>query len=189
MRYPDLMIDIETLGTAPGSVITEVAVVGFDRASPAEPVTLFFLSPSIKQQSRLDMTIDADTVAWWTRQPAGAFVAQLSAPQTALTEFCDAFDAVFALDGGGPRVWAFSPNFDCVLIEDMYRRLDRRVPWGHRQPRDLRTLADCARVEKLSEVLLPPANAHRADVDARYQASCAQALWHRLHGLRSQVAA
>jgi hypothetical protein len=184
MRYPDLMIDIETLGTAPGSVITQVAVVGFDRTSPVPPRTLFFLSPSIKQQSALGMTIDADTVAWWAKRPSGALAEQLSASQTPLDEFCECFDAIFRLDGGGSRVWAFSPNFDCVLIEALYQRLGRQIPWGHRQPRDLRTLADCAGVEKLSEIVPYPENAHRADVDAQYQACCVQALWHELRGIK-----
>ncbi|POO54357.1 hypothetical protein CPJ18_02345 [Agrobacterium rosae] len=60
----DLMIDIETLGTAPGSVILSVGAVTFN-AETGEFGEGFYAA--VEPQSAVDMglTIDVSTLKWW----------------------------------------------------------------------------------------------------------------------------
>jgi hypothetical protein len=61
------MIDIETLGLEPGSVILSIGAVAFgmDR-KPDMPMKEFYVELDTKQPQRV---VDLDTVKWWMDQP------------------------------------------------------------------------------------------------------------------------
>lgn len=167
-----IMLDIETLGTRPGSVILQVAAVKFDPITGAVGDS-FCSSVPTSQQHRRGATRDEATNDWWLDDPErSAILQRITCPFGEVTVVLNAL-ANFVVDSNPPRLWASSPNFDMVLLEDLYRRFSVSVPWTYRQFRDLRTLIDLVGAERYSDILPAPEGAHDALVDARYQAQVA----------------
>ena len=64
------MIDLETLGVNPDSVLMTIGAVKFNPFSQAEPHAPLYLRCDIEEQSTtLGRTIDDNTLAWWGKQP------------------------------------------------------------------------------------------------------------------------
>lgn len=126
------MVDIETLGLAPGSIILTLAAVEF---TASEHSILFDASIAVGASLKAGLTIEPGIVAWhidhgtfrsWQRREAYA-------------DLRDALDQLFARLTHEDVLWANSPNFDIVMIEAAARRVDLQWPWSHRNLRDLRT--------------------------------------------------
>lgn len=174
-----LMLDIETLGTAPGSVIIEIAAVPFNfgkttRIEDADKVIRVF--PDIAAQLQLGMTIDPGTVQWWTSDPQRLqlFAASMNQPVRLPLDYVANF-----LNDAWQRwacvaLWANSPSFDVVLLEDLYRRVNVKPAWAYHQTRDLRTLIWATGHERSRELVPAPALQHDALADCRYQIQVAQ---------------
>lgn len=172
--YSDLMLDLETLGTNPGCVITQIGVAAFDAAKPApegiDTAKLIHVAP----QSCLDfgMHVSWDTIAWWLTQNEEARIAMASkSPRWSLPDALKTLDEwVIHYCNNGFRIWGNGSNFDVVLIEDAYRRVKRQVPWAFRNIRDMRTIVDLCP----PDLKVQPEIAHNAAADAKAQALIVQ---------------
>lgn len=174
-----LMVDIETLGTRPGSVILSIGAVVFDpRGNSVGPT--FYVNVDAKSCGALGMTCDESTVRWWEQpenQKARKRIEKSPKPisiTAALTTFME-FYRLYKCDG----IWGHGSCFDVVLIEDALRRLGVTVfPWDFRSVRDTRTLFD------VSDTLLPRDEKlypkHEALADAKFQAFSVQHVYRRL---------
>lgn len=173
-QFSDLMIDLETLGTAPGSVITQIGLCAFNpRGSSSAAVReiqheLIHVNP----QSCLDlgMTVSWSTIQWWLQQDEAA---RMTMARPAV--FCGLPDALEQLDqfiirsmAMGFFVWGNGSGFDVTLIEVAYRACNRAVPWSYRNVRDQRTLVKLAPCAALQ--FPKPDVAHDARADAIAQA-------------------
>lgn len=159
----DLMIDIETLGTAPGSVILSIGAIEFD-AETGDMGNEFYVSIDPQNCVENGMTMDVSTIKWWMDQSEEARREAFSGTETirkALYDFSD-----FVKNAGALRVWAKPPSFDHVLMEAAYRILKIDIPWHYKTPRDCRTLFD------LTNTIQPNVGtAHNALDDAKSQAA------------------
>ena len=173
--YTDAMLDIETLGTAPGSVITSVGLVFFNRADPEDGAHEDYRwTVDIRPQMKAGLRVDGDTLYWWMSQDREATKAWAGdvdriGPTRALGEIATAFRECAA---AGCKVWANSPSFDCVLMETLWRVFDVPCPWDFRAQADTRTLLLVAPVEKVR-----PEVEHDALSDALAQARTVQRAW------------
>src|SRR5262245_9687443 len=128
------MVDIETLGTRPGSVILSVGAVRFDETGLAEER---FYRPIDGFDSLMHgLTTDTATVGWWRLQSAEARGAlqpgrPLAETMGALYKYIAAFDSTL--------VWAKGPDFDLVLLEAAFNAVNQKKPWSYRNARDVRT--------------------------------------------------
>lgn len=155
-----VMIDIETIGTAPGSVIASIAAVAFrpgevipDRAEQSRDGA-FFQSVDISDCADLGLTVDAETLLWWLDQPDVARQQleggdSLSASLNGLRQFINRVDA--------DLLWGNSPKFDMTMLERGYDAIGMPAPWEFYELRDYRTLTG------LSPAL--PAEVERAGVE------------------------
>lgn len=158
----DLMIDIETLGTAPGSVILSIGAVAFD-AETGEFGGEFYVEIDPQDAARVGLTIDVSTVKWWTEQSAEAQKAAFGG-HTGLNAALLSLSAFVEFQQPS-RVWAKPPSFDIVLLESAYRAAQLTIPWSYKTPRDCRTLFD------LTGAVQPDVGtAHNALDDAKSQA-------------------
>lgn len=168
----DMMIDIETLGTTPGSVILSIGAVAFD-AEQGEIGPKFSIGISVESSARSGMTIDPKTVVWWVkqsdaaRQDAFGGEAELAVALHSLGQFLDA--------NGPTRVWAKPPAFDLILLEEAYRRAGVSLPWHYRAPRCVRTIMDLADYD-----LAPGPRSHCSLDDAVAQANAVIASYARI---------
>lgn len=169
----EVMIDIETLGTSPGSVILQIGACTFTQheLGPHRWCHSLPLGPQLAAGA----TIDAGTLTWWSSPD------RLDGYRT-LLEHCAAADPVVGhtlgrlsdwlreVGGSQVLVWANSPAFDLVLLEDLCRRFDVIPPWSYRNFRDYRTALRIYGYESERDVLPPPEGRHHALTDAVYQA-------------------
>lgn len=158
-----VMLDLETLGTRPGSVILSIGAVAFDhRQGLGEE---FYVVIDRASCEAAGLTVDRDTLAWWERQSpeARTVLTQAGIP---LNEALDKFTAYLS-QFKDVRVWGCGATFDNVLISSAYAALGKRQPWRYINDRCYRTLKN-----------LMPAVAmeregvfHNALADAKSQAS------------------
>jgi hypothetical protein len=156
-----VMVDIETLGRAPGAAICSIGAVEFDERGLGEE---FYREISLESCQARGLEIDAETLAWWLSQDAAVsgVLTGGESIRSVLFEFNHWYCA-HEFD----EVWANSPSFDCDLLEAAYEAAGvSPVPWEYHEQRDVRTLRSlpCA-VEVEME-----GDEHDALDDARYQA-------------------
>lgn len=154
------MLDIETLGTSPGSIILSIGAVRFDAGGCHES---FYALVDARDCERHGLRADVGTIFWWVRQELDARrEAFRPGPRMPLLE---ALTKLTQFVEGADEIWANSPNFDVSILESAFRACSLSVPWTHKVLCDLRTIRTwtCSK----HAVLLPPA--HHALTDARAQ--------------------
>ena len=170
----DLMVDIETLGTKPGSAIVSIGAVLFNRRESCVGETFSTNISIVDLIDNFGFFVSGGTIQWWLTQSQEA--------QAGLLE--DSVGVVHALmnfarfvtddhDGGCDdkvRVWGNGAAFDNVLIREMYERMRLQAPWKFWNDRCYRTLKN--EKDKAKELLPTKAGsnvAHRALDDALWQ--------------------
>jgi hypothetical protein len=168
-----LMVDLETLATSPDAVILTIGAVTFDPASNRIFDKLYH-RVDIESCDRLGMTVNDDTVEWWSKQAADvqteAFAEDNRLPiEEVIEKFhkfawnCDAF-------------WSHGATFDLVILDCYYRKLNKVPPWNFWQIRDTRTLFDLG-----YDPEMPKEGLHNALEDASRQAIGVQTIYRKLN--------
>ncbi len=171
----DVMVDIETLGVRPGSVLPSVGLTGFDPETGA-------LGPSfecvINIGSSLShgLTTDPSTLDWWKKQKpeAQAVIFDSLSGGLSLTEAIDGITAFWMAlpEPGKTRLWGNGSDFDNVLLTAAYRVLGRTPPWTPWNGRCFRTLKNLFPGHEPERQGIH----HNALADARHQARWALAI-------------
>jgi hypothetical protein len=133
----NLMLDIETLGSAPDSVILTIAACAFDPFSDAI-YDQHALYSRIDTECQNDRSIDESTVAWWANQSAAAqeeaFGEQNRVPlEDALQELSD-------LIWKSNITWANGISFDVTILENAFKSYGMQLPWQYYNVLDARTV-------------------------------------------------
>lgn len=175
----DVMLDLETFGTTPGSVIRSIGAVFFDPRSDALGPE-FYVNVDRASCDKVGLIVDASTEAWWADPRRAAARAALEVDPKSLSDALWSFSAWWQ-SHGGERVWSHGANFDQPLVEAAYRAVGMQAPWSFWNSRCTRTLFDVAQVD--TRKLLKGEVKHNAADDARIQARAVQACFRRLFGL------
>jgi hypothetical protein len=133
-----IMLDLETLSSAPNAVIVAIGACTFepDKARRTEERQHFYevIVPSTSKGE-----ISAKTVQWWAQQPDEVrrvlWQAAASSEFTTLTSF-----EWFCRDVSAPIVWGNGASFDNVVLRSAYERNSMDAPWTFRNERCYRTL-------------------------------------------------
>lgn len=165
------MLDLETLGKSPGSVIVSIGAVKFGDRSI---VSKFYWH--IDPQSCVDvgLTLDASTVLWWLQQNEAARL-EICKPALPLTNVLIAFTAW--LDDSNANVWGNGATFDNTLLTAAYEAAHIPRPWSHINDRCYRTVKNANR-----DIPIDPYKVgthHNAVDDAESQALHLMAIWER----------
>jgi hypothetical protein len=176
VQLADVMIDTETLGTTPGSVILSIGAVMFGPAGLGDE---FYAPISLASCTAAGLTIDPGTVAWWMKQSDAARAAAFRDDAEPLPVVLEQFTAWLNLVEA-ERPWAQGANFDPPLLEAAYRACGMTPPWKFWAVRDTRTLYELADVK----VDRARGTHHNALDDARAQAEAAVVALQRLHNVR-----
>ena len=134
-----VMVDIETLGTRPGSVITSIAAVAFN-IETGNTLGSFYRKLNLTQSQSMGFEINAATLEWWLTQDAEVLKESLSNAtdvRIVLSEFAD-----FLNGYGDPFVWGNSNRFDMGLLQAYYDRTVHVLPWNFRLEMDVRTISN-----------------------------------------------
>jgi hypothetical protein len=166
----DLMIDLETLSTAPDAYILSIGACYFDLET-GQIGENFHVKTSFYDTSNHTGHISASTVEWWLNQPITAQDCLLSG------EKIDLIHALFKLDDfikpGTKTLLSNGASFDLVILRNAFNRNHLETPWQYWQERDTRTIVDIAeRITGINAKKTIPFNGtqHDALADAMYQA-------------------
>lgn len=186
MKYTDIMIDLETLGTAPGSVITQIGMCAFSPRDGNPNVESTFIR--IDPQSALDcgLTVSWATISWWLQQDHDARM-KMAGKEGAL-ELWQALKQMneWIVDKGDERVqvWGNGSNFDIGLLEVALAKVGQKPAWHFRNIRDQRTITHLDVLhDDLQLNWASPLVAHDAREDAIAQAQNVRMCIRKLEGL------
>lgn len=157
----ELMIDIETLGTAPGCVITEIAAVVFctETGRIADRIELLVDRASCE---RLGMFTDPATLQWM--QEKG--ITQRDGVRFGIDSALGMLRH-FVNYHRPKSLWCWGASFDFPILEEAFARCGMAVPWKYWQQRCARTIhRECT-----GGAYMRPAAAHTALDDCFAQVS------------------
>ncbi len=131
------MIDIETFGTTPGSVIWQIGACEFD----PEGTTIhpgISIEIDVLDSMKHGLKLDWRTVHYWMTQNREA-AASIPAPGKGLS-LNNALVRLRQFLAPGCHVWGNGSLFDMGLLEHAYRLLGIDIPWHYRNVIDVRTV-------------------------------------------------
>ena len=162
----DIMIDLETLDVLPSATILTIGAVKFDPFGDelGEPtMEKFYVRVDVDSCDRIGCTVSQATLEWWANQSKEAQDAAFDPEGRVSIE--DAMYQLFKFCQGAKRVWSHGAGFDVIILENIFRKVNRSIPWQFWEVRDTRTLFDLG-----INPNRPPVLAHHALEDAWNQA-------------------
>ena len=149
----EIMLDLETLGTDPNSVIVTVGAIKFIRNKNIQEfksVDKFYRRIDVKSCEQLGMTKDPATMRWWKKQPQQVQHEAFNHPDR--YKLKDVLQEFSYWIGSADKVWANSPSFDCIILTQAYKKCGMRVPWEYWNTRDVRTILDIGGVNLRTDI-------------------------------------
>lgn len=176
----NIMLDLETLSSAPDAVIVSIGAVTFrvdGEPTIAEERKLFSIIVDGASAQEAGGHIDARTVAWWLQQSDAARASLQASQPTHINVALQSF-AHWVSQFEKPTIWGNGAGFDNVILRRAYERSHLITPWGNYQDRCYRTLKNLARHIPISRIGV----AHSALDDALSQAVHAEAIFADMRG-------
>lgn len=134
---PDIMVDLETMGSRPGSVICAIGAVAFN-AERGYVREEFYQVIDMASCQRQGLRFDAETIKWWLKQSDAARWALCTA-SVSLEATLDGFSSWWKRMGG-QRIWGHGGNFDDPLLASAYKAAGIEAPWKFWDSRCTRTI-------------------------------------------------
>jgi len=160
-NYTNVMVDIETLGINPDSVILSIGACAVEAPTEVQ----FYQEISIHNQC--GRYADLDSVKWWMNQPIKPPMDGVVSLEQTLVAFGNWLGDAF-VERGKLIVWANGTDFDISILKHAYETNDAgAIPWKYNNVRDYRTLSKVCSHIPCSEFV---GDKHNALADAVYQA-------------------
>jgi hypothetical protein len=171
------VIDLETLGTKPGSVVLSAGITVFDRDKQqsfdelvTQGIEIHF---DIEVQFERGLRSDPKTIQWWSEQAPEALAALQDRPKIHPRDFYEALEPLGNLHTLQKMRWyARGPSFDHSILDAMLDQFNVTPPYKFWMQRCTRTFCDEKGIEKHHIDLNRPSQmtAHCALHDAAYDA-------------------
>jgi len=130
----EMLLDIETLDTTPGAVITELAAATFRRHDRTFTILDELELPlDLWEQLKTGRTFSPETIAFHQKHKTLPTGSPAESP-------ADAFHALRHFAEGVETVWIWGLDFDSPILSDLARQLGQPLPWPYWQSRDARTV-------------------------------------------------
>lgn len=172
----DVMIDIETLDTAPTASILSVAAVRFNPGGPTGNIgETFHYHVDINSNFAANRTVSGPTLLWWLSQSQEAREAVVNAPTYPLPNVLHMLSDFITPND---RVWGNGAAFDNVILTHAYRSLNIPAPWSFRSDMCFRTIKEMFGREV--EKPLFKGLRHDALSDAIYQVTHLQLIFEKM---------
>lgn len=171
-RYPDVMLDIETMSLHPSNaLILSIGILHFD-PTPDGRVQFgdrWLIKPDIVGQLLLGRHVDEKTQKFWAEQSAGAKKDWQDGDRDSLLDTCV---IVANATEGAKRLWANGIVFDIGNVASLIRQSGGTEPWHYRAPRDMRTFCEelpQTRITKIDDAFEIEGVPHAALYDCEVQ--------------------
>ena len=157
----NIMVDLETMGTAADSAIVAIGAVRFHQGAIAGK---FYAAVNLQSSIDAGLKLDGDTVMWWLSQSQEARDALLCPAgklHLTLTDFGNWIN-----ESPNPVIWGNGASFDNSILATAYEKCQLDLPWMFWNDRCYRTVKNLYPQVKLSRV----GTYHNAVNDAESQA-------------------
>lgn len=168
-----VMVDLETLGTVPGSVILSIGAVKFDEQGVGEPA--FHQGIDIQNCIDAGLTVDGKTFKWWLQQNDAARTSLIAMTKVRLVSVLYNFSTWFQ---GSVYIWGNGSDFDVSLLTAAYNKVHQEPPWNFWNVRCFRTIKN---EDKHIEPPVFEGVEHNALDDAHNQALHLIKIWRSKH--------
>ncbi|MGJ0580770.1 3'-5' exonuclease [Xenorhabdus bovienii] len=191
MLYDNLMLDLETMGTATDSAIISIGAVFFNPAT-GELGSSFYSPVDLTSSMQSGGAVDGDTIRWWLRQDSEARVAiavdGLPSITEVLFELEEFVNKNTKYNTHGLKVWGNGASFDNVILRSAYDREKIKPLWRWNNDRDVRTIVELGRAIGFDPKYNMPfeGSRHNALDDAIHQAKYVSIIWQKLINNNSQ---
>lgn len=180
--YTDIMIDIETTSTKYNACVLTIGAVAFNLFNPNIPRVSFECLINKDDSDLLGFHTCENTLAWWDKQPAKSRKRafddgpRMSVKESveSLSTFCNKYPVV--------RYWAQGINFDYVILESLYEKVNVSVPWKFYKLRDSRTIQ-----HMFSNIKIEMSNDHDAVSDCHNQIDMLINVYKRLKLIKNDI--
>jgi len=136
----DLMLDLETLGTRPTSVIIQLGACYFDRNTDETGLPnigdTFLVNICIGSSLMQGLTVDKQTIDWWREQKSKTWL--VDSPND-INEALEKFQKFISIKVDA--VWSHA-TFDFPILVNAFQACNLKLPFHYRTARDIRTLVD-----------------------------------------------
>jgi hypothetical protein len=167
-----LMVDLETMAVTPRAVVLTLGAVHFNPYGNGYSDKLY-LRFDLDDQDLLKREIDPNTLDWWAKQDPKVMEEAFSPDNR--VPLREAMDQFHKFAWGCDAFWAHGSLFDIAILEDLYRQIEKPVPWQYWQIRDTRTIFDLG-----WDPDMPQASKHDALQDAIRQSVGVQNIYSKL---------
>jgi DNA polymerase III epsilon subunit-like protein len=174
----DIMIDLETLDVLPSATILTIGAVKFDPfgMDVEEPsCEKFYVRVDVDSCDRIGCTVSQSTLEWWANQSQAAQDEAFDPRERIPIE--EAVQKLYKFCWGAKRVWSHGAGFDVIILENIFRKVGKAIPWQFWEVRDTRTIFDLG-----INPNRPPVLKHHALEDAWNQAVGVQNVYRALRG-------
>lgn len=173
-KFTDVMLDIETLGNAPGCVVFAIGAVPFTSKTGdiGIPSDSFYRVINVANSRDYGLLSDCATLEWWNQQSEEArseFYKAHGDEALALPRVLKDFSQFILSQAEGVKVWGKGPSFDCSILRAAYSAVRLPIPWDFWNERCVRTIYDSSVMGK-RHINFPPKIPHHALYDAHAQA-------------------
>lgn len=173
----ELMIDIETAGTAANAPVISIGAVYFNRDT-GEFGAKFYGRIDVSDALRYGK-MSGDTFKWWLGQSDAARKELVSGHHSAEVVFAKFYD--FCKSHGSARPWGNGASFDITILEVAFPRiLSKQSPWNFWDVRDCRTIKDLANSAGFEYPGDRSGTHHNSLDDAIFQAEWTAYYWQKL---------
>lgn len=170
----DIVLDIETLGVRPDTVVLTIGAVRFNTQGGGVDVSNgLHIKLDVDEQTAMGRHISEDTLSWWATQPPEVREDALS--EEGRLPVVTALQELNRFLVGSNDIWAQGPVFDITILENLYRQMGIPAPWHFWNIRDSRTLFGVHGDPRDKN----RKGAHNALMDCYYQAKAIQEVFKR----------
>ncbi len=142
MRYKNLMVDLETLGTKPGCVVLSIGAAVFHQGGVGN---VFYEEIDMLDSIDFGLDVSPQTMQWWEKQDASAS-GLLSRCRDGGIPVITALHKLNQFIGEncaeGFRIWGNGASFDEPVLSAVYQACSCETPWKYWQSACYRTLKD-----------------------------------------------
>lgn len=153
-----VMLDLETLGTKPGSVILAIGATKFSVEKGI--IDTFYVRVDAKSCVALGLKMDPETVMWWLRQEDAARL-EITKPGEHICRALQKFSEWLHQGGDDDmEIWGNGAAFDNVLLADAYALAELTRPWKFWNDRCYRTVKSLR-----PDIAMPRSGTHHNALD------------------------
>ena len=136
IKDQDVMIDIETMGQGSNAAVVAIGAVFFDKGGLRHE---FYEKIDLREAAKYG-DIDPDTILWWLKQSDDARSELTSKETRDINTVMYQLNSFITSGGVGVRIWGNGADFDNVILDNLFKKMDILTPWKFWNNRCYRTM-------------------------------------------------